>query len=62
MAEAMLRMRRRVMDVDAPICPAASDEPVCPSCGEVVMVEWDAVLKHWWCLVCAHTWRLEHVN
>jgi hypothetical protein len=33
--------------------PAAT----CPACGEDRLVEFDPVLKRWFCLVCATRWR-----
>ena len=30
----------------------------CPSCGEERLIEWDPVLRHWYCAVCGVTWTI----
>jgi transposase-like protein len=32
-------------------------EAMCPACGEGRLVEWDPFTRHWFCSVCAKTWR-----
>jgi hypothetical protein len=32
------------------------EEPMCPRCGELRQIEWDPVLRRWFCVVCSRTW------
>jgi hypothetical protein len=42
--------------VTDPVSP--DDIPRCRFCGEDRLIEFDAGLNHWFCLVCGRTWVL----
>jgi hypothetical protein len=29
----------------------------CPTCGERRLIEWDPVMRQWFCVVCAKAWK-----
>ena len=31
--------------------------PMCPFCGEDVLVEHDPISRRWFCIVCGRDWR-----